>query len=136
LFRTAVTLNDGNTTVSVPVNNLKFSIGVSAWPFASPSNFLLFGARVETPGLNDDGQEDAEDSDDDKTKIDFGESNIVLQNSAIADGVQVPVTATLSKKDIDWKFPAFVDRLEYASLLPLRRERRMRCGGMWTSRPH
>ncbi len=112
LFREEVALADGSSTVTVPANNIKFSIGVDGWPFESTSNFLLFGAEVDTPKA-DTGSKDASGSDSSKTKIAFGESNIVLQNSAIADGVQVSISSTVSDKHIDWKFPAFQNRLDY-----------------------
>jgi len=118
LFTTSVTLSDGDSTVEVPRNSLKFSIGVDGWPFESASNFLTLSAQVETP-KNKDGAKDKADSTKSHTRFDFDDSHIVLQNTAIADGVQVNINSTVEGKNVEWKFPAFTERLDYDPTLGL-----------------
>jgi hypothetical protein len=116
VFKTEVIVINGNTTVVVPKDNIKFDVNINNWPFVSNKSRLTFGVNLESQG----GRLTATSSDTTTgtsaaNKVTFGPGNIVSPKNALVDGVDTPITVTFdsASSTLTWNFPYFASSLEY-----------------------
>jgi hypothetical protein len=107
-FTVPTTVQNGNDTVTVPKNAMKFDVKIADWTFADPRNTLDVGLRLKSKGGKklskvNDKEEDRVGKDGQKKKhrkkrVDFGNMYFDTPLTAIYDGVEQPMNVTQETK--------------------------------------
>jgi hypothetical protein len=119
LFEQAGTVMNGNETIEVAQNALKFTVSIKNWPFEESSHRLKFGVDIKS---DDDDEDDVEREtvndrgSAEQVKFSLGDFYLSAPTSAIVDGSLTNITSEIevssSKTELDWIFPSFTE-LEY-----------------------
>lgn len=116
------TAQNGNETIFVPKDGLKFSIEVSDWPFLSADNFLQFGVdlRVQKGDGTDATLQSGSGTPNGprNQRFDLGDGlSLDAPSTAVIDGMQADIVSTMdvssNRQSLDWTFPAFESTLYY-----------------------
>jgi len=121
VFQATGTVLYGNQSVPVQSGALKFSIQLGKWPFADPTNRLVFSVRLMARGK---GGKDAGKAKKDKAKdvprmdrLELGEGMFMdAPSMAVADGKVVNINATLNDTEgveFIWSMPSYSSSLYY-----------------------
>jgi len=119
-------VQNGNQTIAVEANSLKFTVSISGWPFADTANSLRFGAQINSAGNRLAEAEREEDGGKIRSQK-FGAGQIRMATEAVVDGRNENITIdnTMSGSDlnmmlkVDWLFPYFQNTLVYDPSLSL-----------------
>jgi hypothetical protein len=109
----------GDTEITVAKNNIKFSISVGKWKFASPSNYLRFGVDIQATGSKaDHGSANLTDKNAQTKQLSVGAGSLDIPTIAIMDGVTKTINATIYSKNsastsVQFIFPAYNSTLYY-----------------------
>jgi hypothetical protein len=109
-----VVVSNGNQTITVPANTLKFDVDVTNWPFLATTNELSFGLSVATKGDKGDAKRSEGAS---GSKVTVADGYIEAPSQCVADGVNKPAPLSISQNGKNtillWKFPYFASTLRY-----------------------
>jgi len=121
IYTSTVQVQNGNQTITVPKDSLKFTIKITDWPFMSSTNKLHFGAAILSQGGYRSDAPMIQPKNTVEQRIQFGPGNLDLANQAVIDGVNQAISATTysigTQTGVLWTFPYFKNSLEYDPVL-------------------
>jgi len=124
IFNMEAMVRNGNQTLSVPENSVKFTVHIDSWPFLNYSNVLTFGAALLHAGGESSSVGGITFKNSQENSIDFGPGTMDMANTAVVDGYNENVTMRTYSVDpvtsgVQWTFPAFNVSLDYDPTLTL-----------------
>ncbi len=114
-------MQNGNETIEMPESSLKFNVEIYDWPFLSMDNSLRLNIRVMSNSASHRVRTRTNGSNGNVSRIELGSNTgesafIDLAETAIADGVNVPITSLMEitgNADLSLYFPYFNESLIY-----------------------
>jgi hypothetical protein len=117
LWRVSGAITFGNITYPTVKDQVKFTVKLSAWPFAKTANTLTFAIELKFKGGKKGEPKNIDVKNSKEKTVVFGPGKFDVADSAIVDGVNMPITATLVTKgsvtSIELVFPSFTKDLAY-----------------------
>ena len=122
LYTTAGTAKNGNRTVTVAANRLKFSFNITNWPWKSANNLLLLELVVSTNKAAENMTRGARSGTRDRWTLTGG--TIDTEAEAVLDGVNteietVGVVQESDKLALQFWIPYFADTMVYDPVMGL-----------------
>lgn len=121
LYQETGTAKNGNQTVEVRKDSLKFTVSIASWPFENPLNELTFGINIDTKGGKSEATKEQK-SGKKEASIGFGEDgSLDVSQTAIVDGVEKDIVVNTvggkGKVTVEFTFPHFANTLKYDPVL-------------------
>lgn len=126
IYATDMVVQNGNQSISVKQNQIKFDVDFGAWPFRSSNNTLHFGVSLSSSTVDAVASSIVPtiDSVTNNTHqlIEVGMAKLVAPTNAFADGNQIIVTQGISSTApgtvvTHWVFPYYANELYYDPVL-------------------
>jgi len=123
IYQQETTVQNGNQTLTVLADQLKFTINMAGWQFSNAANTLHFGLQVLEKGDKDPSSSTVTAKNSDEKTVKFDSGNLDLATEAVIDGHNVAITSTVTKVGqntvVDLTFPSFTSTLSYDPTLSL-----------------